>query len=124
MSTIRGKHVDLPAWLLRTYEMSRPPGCPREKRSGPRRSFDGFFRVHPAPPQDKSHYMWRGFNSSCTGLGFISKHKLDVSQPLVVRPGFEVGEPVRVRVVHCTETTYGYKVGCVFDEAAAGESPA
>ncbi len=49
------------------------------------------------------------------GLGLLFRQQVGTGTQLELTPAFEDGEPVRVKVVHCTHTVQGYKVGCVIE---------
>jgi len=61
-------------------------------------------------------FLVRGFNASPTGIGFISRYRFSPYQRLTLLPTEGDGEPVRVRVVHCTQTLQGHKIGCVLEQ--------
>lgn len=117
MTAHPGNDIQLPPWLCRILEV--PGASLAEQRGAPRREIEGSFRVLSNATGDGRQYMWRALDSSFVGLGFFSRHKIQSRQRLEIRPGFEVGEPVSVRVAHCTETPEGYRVGCVLEPGPA-----
>ena len=115
MATNHHDRINLPPWLDDVLaESVEPTEAPPSRRDEPRRSWAGSCFMQPDGEPDALHSLGRGLNICRAGLGCISRQELEIGQQLAITPVAGGGEPVRVRVVHCTRTVQGYKVGCAF----------
>lgn len=114
MPKAHGEQVRLPEWLRDALAHSTPMDGPLIRRSVPRRCWSDFYVLRSAESPDTTGTFVRGINVSTGGVGCISRSGLGVGEVFDLSPMEEVREPVRVRVVHCTRTVQGYKVGLAF----------
>ena len=121
MTTPLPEQAHLPAWLAEGLE-GEPTGELLNRRSEPRHVFSGIARVRPEHDPSATPVSVRPFNVSPRGIGFIARQEFEEAQRLIIFPE-GTSEPdanqaaVRLRVVHCTQTIQGYKVGCVIEPA-------
>lgn len=109
------QNIRLPAWIHDVLENGDPTDEFPNKRTETRRIWtESCFAEREGNPVG-STLMVRGFNVGCDGIGLIAREGLPVGQRLKLTPRSGPGEPVLVRVIHCTQTLLGYKVGCVFE---------
>lgn len=109
------QHIRLPAWIHDILDNGDPTDEFPNKRTETRRIWtESCFAQREGVP-GASTLMVRGFNVGSDGIGLIAREGLPVGQRLSLTPRSGPGEPVLVRVIHCTQTLLGYKVGCVFE---------
>ena len=118
MPTSPQQQIKLPSWLLEALE-SETGDLVLNKRSEPRRDsyLLAFLEAGDTPGVERLSV--KVTNVSSRGIGFIARSPLEESREFQLTPQgvSEHGTPfeaVRVRVVHCTQTVQGYKVGGVF----------
>lgn len=116
MPTDRKTGTKLPAWLSKVIESGAPTDTLPIRRRETRRTWAGscFVRPYGGAPGDR--ILVRGLNAGPEGLGCISRQRLDEGRQFEIAPLEGNGEPVLVRVVHCTQTVQGYKIGLVFEK--------
>ena len=115
MATETQTLVELPKWVRKAIESGEPMAALPNKRRDLRRVCVEAFIVHPENRPTAERFSVRGFNVNSHGIGFISERELVVGLRLALAPAGDLDEPpIWVRVVHCTETAEGHKVGCAF----------
>ncbi len=102
----------VPNWLSEIIESGDPAESGSSRRGGSRPTWTGPCFVELDEEADSGRFLARGLNACPTGVGFITRNELKFDQPLKLYPREGAGEPVHLRVVHCTRTVQGYKVGC------------
>ena len=113
MAISREKQIDLPA--RHAIADGDPTDNLSNKPAESRRIAGLSCLAHPHGQQDVEPLLVRLLNVCSTGIGFIARKKFPVGRELEPSPADDPGETICVRVVHCTRTTQGYKVGCVFE---------
>ncbi len=120
MTTVPLKQSQLPAWLRMAIEEGQRLDRHLNKRSEHRLVWVRLasLQPHPDAPSEKPISV-KIANVSSRGVGLISREHLEEGRQLVLSPDgvtedLTPFETVNVRVVHCTKTIQGYKVGCVF----------
>ena len=108
--------LNLPAWLGEILEGSHPTETMPGKRSESRRHWPGSCYAQPEGASEDEQAFVHGLNLAPTGIGFLSREPYTEGQILDLVPGEGSGEPVRVCVVHCTQTVGRYKVGATFEQ--------
>ncbi len=113
------QHRTLPSWLLEALDGDVTDDV-LNKRSEPRHIFASPASLRPIDGgADCTPIRVRIFNASESGVAFISREALEQGQTLCLHPRHEegVGDDARVnvRVVHCTQTVQGFKIGCEFE---------
>ncbi len=113
------QHDALPSWLQEAMDADLTDDV-LNKRSEPRHIFATPATVCPADSGDSAAPVRvRIFNASEAGLAFISREELEPGRVFCLHPRHEedMGEDavVNVRVIHCTQTVQGFKVGGSFE---------
>lgn len=116
------EHVEIPGWLREALEGELTDKAP-SKRAEPRRVWWGLASVQRHDGVSEKQFSVKMTNVSPEGIGFISRQPLEVGDRLQLIPdgdsnGSAPLEPVNVRIIHCTQTVQGYKVGCLFEQKA------
>lgn len=101
----------LPSWL-RDSLTTEPEDGVLNKRGRSRHTWTVLARATLLGDTAAKQFLVKTFNVSPDGVGLITRIPLRESADLELVPADGSGEPVRVRVVHCTRTLQGYKVGC------------
>ncbi len=110
------KNVELPGWVREALEEGEPTDDLPNKRTESRRVWTVFCVAQSEEEPSMDPFTARVFNVCTGGIGFISRKKVRVGQRLKLRPEGGPDETLmRARVVHCTRTVQGYKVGCAFE---------
>ena len=111
-----GSAVRLPSWLQQWLDERPPTDSYAAKRSEPRRECAVYCDTHCMDDETVTHFHARIFNVNSQGVGLLTRQALIVGQRLLLRPaGDEQATAVTARIVHCTQTVQGYKVGCLFE---------
>ena len=113
------KHVEIPGWLLEALEGEPTDDVPN-KRAESRRVWYRLASVQIHDGVSEKLSSVKITNVSSEGIGFVSRQCLEVGDRLQLIPdGDSNGSapigPVNVRIIHCTQTVQGYKVGCLFE---------
>lgn len=104
----------LPSWVHEAIRIGELTDSLPNRRYAPRKQWHNTCVIQPISPLDAQPLLVRGLNISRTGVGFIAKESVIAGTRLRLVP-IEAGKPpVVVRVVHCTRTIQGFKVGCEF----------
>lgn len=111
----------LPQWFREALEGDPTDHVPN-KRSEPRHVFVYLARVRAEQDANAGDVSVRLFNVGTGGVGFTARQEFEPGARLILLPE---GLPelvadetaVCVRVVHCTQTVQGYKIGCVIEPA-------
>lgn len=103
----------LPSWLIDALA-SEPEAGTLNKRGDSRHTWIAFARATILGGTEVKQLSVKTFNVGPGGIGLITRVPLRESADLELVPEDGPGKPVRVRVVHCTQTLQGYKVGCEF----------
>ncbi|MGB2985978.1 MAG: PilZ domain-containing protein [Phycisphaerae bacterium] len=112
------KPVELPAWVREALEDGELTDDLPNKRAESRRAWTLFCHAQPEHESTEAPFTARVFNVCTGGIGFITRKEVAVGKRLTFLPEDSPDEaPVHARVVHCTRTVQGYKVGCVFEPA-------
>ena len=107
-----------PAWVQEALREGEATDGVPNKRAEPRLSWHATCTAKPLRTQDLGPFSVRVFNVSSGGLGVIARRRVEPGERLLLTPlGAAATEAVRVRVIHCTQTVQGYKIGCAFDTA-------
>ncbi|MHC4697817.1 MAG: hypothetical protein ACYTFA_13885 [Planctomycetota bacterium] len=120
MNTVHRKLTELPAWLRSAVEEGECADPQLNKRGEHRYVWVRLASVEPRSDGGSAMGMpVKIANVSSQGVGLISRKPLEESEQLVLTPDgvtekWAPFESVNVRVIHCTRTVQGYKVGCVF----------
>lgn len=101
----------LPSWLLDGLAVTPEAGI-SNKRGDSRHAWIVFARATILGGTDVKQLSVKTFNVGPGGIGLITRVPIRDGADLELVPEDGPGEPVRVRVVHCTQTLQGYKVGC------------
>lgn len=122
MSHNPAKHVEqrieFPGWIREALENGEATDNLPNKRRDSRRSWTGLCIAEPVGEERFGRLTVRLFNVGSGGVGFIARQELPVGALLSLVPEAESGHVgIHVRVVHCTRTLQGYKVGCAFEPA-------
>ena len=105
----------LPEWLHEALREREPTDDLPNKRAESRRVWTVFCLAQPEDEPSMDPFTARVFNACAGGVGFIARKEVPVGQRLELRPEHGPEETsVHVRVIHCTRTVQGYKVGCAF----------
>ena len=111
--------IQLPRWLQEAIAEGEPTdGIPNKR--GEKRILSALYCLI---EQDAAaeHLSARVYNVSANGLGMITRRRMSPGQQIQLMPGDgSDGAPVTARVVHCTQTIQGYKVGCTFVSSSPG----
>ena len=103
----------LPGWLREALRDGDLPGDFPNKRTEPRRVCTAPCLLTSEDDPSVPPIAVRVTNVTPSGVGFISRKVLTANFRFKLVPeGLEDDEPVCVRIVHCTRTVQGYKVGC------------
>lgn len=108
-----GTQPKLPSWLLEAFEGELTDPLPN-KRSEPRHIWVTLVFGKAANDPDAPSFPVKTYNASRSGVGLITRKPLPQGQILEISPEESLNESVRVRVVHCTQTIQGYRIGCIF----------
>jgi hypothetical protein len=111
------QELNLPDWLREAFESGEPTDVLPNKRAESRRHWPGSCFARPEDASGDEQSLVHGLNLSSKGIGFLSREPFDEGQLLVLFPEGGSGEPVRIRVIHCTQTVGRYKIGGVFEQA-------
>ncbi len=114
MSTVHDEKVRLPAWIREAIRNSKPPVELSARRREPRGTWSGLYVVQPAKGPEVERTYVRATDISSGGVQCISLWDLPLNAVVDLIPANTEGDPVRVRVVHCTETRKGYMIGFAF----------
>ena len=120
MTTVPLKQSLLPAWLRTAIEEGERLDRHLNKRSEHRLAWVRLASLQPQPDTGaEKPISVKIANVSSRGVGLISREPLDEGLQLALSPDGVMEdltpfETINVRVVHCTKTIQGYKVGCVF----------
>jgi hypothetical protein len=109
----------LPTWLMAALASADADGGVLNKRRDARRPWSGLINAQNAADPSKRSFTVNVFNLSSLGLGIITRNQQCVGDRLVLTPVGEPGQNITVRVVHCTRTIQGFKVGCRFESKVA-----
>lgn len=101
----------LPSWL-RDSLTTEPEDGVLNKRTKSRHTWTVLARATLLGDTVAKQFLVKTFNVSLDGVGLITRIPLREIADLELVPENGFGEPVRVRVVHGTQTLQGYKVGC------------
>ncbi len=101
----------LPSWF-RDSRTTEPEDGVSIKRGRSRHTWTVLARAILLGDTAGKQFSVKTFNVSPGGIGLITRVPLRESADLELVPENGSGESVRVRVVHCTRTLQGYKVGC------------
>lgn len=114
MSTEEKLRVQLPDWLIEAIEAGDPlEGVPARRGESRLHAWSFPCRIVPVGSDPSASFTSNLQNVSQHGMGFISRHSLPPGDELDVTPTDQPGAPnVRVRIIHCTRTLQGFKVGC------------
>ena len=106
-----------PTWLRNALHEPTPD---REstKRQEPRQPATGLANVTSRNNPDGERIPVRLYNVGVNGIGFTARSKFDLGDELTLTPEgtpkiVEQESSVHLRVIHCTQTVQGFKVGCV-----------
>ncbi len=118
MSTTPKSRTELPNWVREALDCEPTDSMPN-KRSEPRHVWIRLATVQHADTPEASPISAKIMNASSQGIGFSSRKAFEEGQELTFTPDgvSEESAPyeaVKVRVIHCTSTIQGFKVGCVF----------
>ena len=106
----------LPSWLRPYLEVGPVTDSYANKRFEQRRECSVYCVAHSIDEESGVPFHARIFNVDSRGFALLARREVVVSHRLQVRPDVEEEvAPVRVRVMHCTQTVQGYKVGCLLD---------
>jgi hypothetical protein len=112
------EHPELPEWLGEALEEGETTDNLPNKRSTSRRVWTVFCRVQSVGEPTMTSFTARLFNVGPGGIGLVTRRELEPGLRLEVVPEGDANQDaVQVRVVHCTQTVQGYKVGCAFEPA-------
>lgn len=120
MTTVPLKQSQLPAWLRMAVEEGECVDRHLNKRSEHRLVWIRLASLKPHPDNGSEKPMSvKIANVSSRGVGLITREPVEEGRQLALSPDgvtedLTPFETVNVRVVHCTKTIQGYKVGCVF----------
>ena len=118
MNEARQTQCNLPDWLSEALEESYPTDDLPNKRSESRRVWSSLYLLTSEDDTSGTPITVRMTNVASAGIGFVSRKVLTPHSRFKLTPeGREDAEPVHVRVVHCTKTVQGYKVGCSIELA-------
>lgn len=109
--------MELPSWLREMVEACESDDDRTSRREASRQAWMGPCFVQLEGEVESDRFLARGLNVGPAGVGFISRRELRFDQPVLLYPREGEGEPVHLRVIHCTRTVQGYKVGCTIDHA-------
>lgn len=103
----------LPAWLQEALQGDPTDTLPN-KRAETRKVFCFLARVDRADPPAGEPVVVRLFNVGRGGVGFTARQPFTAGTRLRLAPdeSSDAHQAVFARVVHCTQTIQGYKVGC------------
>lgn len=106
--------VRLPEWLREAIDNNGPADEPPIRPKGAHGSWSGPLVVRAAGRRQVA--ITRVYASSIgpEEAQCIGRAALPVGALFDLAPGDGTGEPVRVRVVHCTQTVQGYSIGFDF----------
>ncbi|UCE59508.1 MAG: PilZ domain-containing protein [Phycisphaerales bacterium] len=118
MSTTPKSRTELPNWVREALDCEPTDSMPNKRRE-PRHVWIRLAKVQQADSPGSSPISAKIMNASSQGIGLTSRQPLLEGQELTVTPDgvSEEAAPyetVKVRVIHCTSTIQGFKVGCVF----------
>ena len=101
----REETSQLPAWLREGLDAEETDSLPN-KRTEPRHVWAA--PVHARVLNDPAGKPLRAqtFNVGDGGLGLIFREPVSPGTELELTPAYEDGEPVRVCVIHCTQTIW------------------
>ena len=101
----------MPSWLRDSLTTDPEDGVLNKRRRS-RHTWTVLARATLLGDSVGKQFSVKTFNVSPGGVGLITRVPLRESAHLELVPADGSGEPVRIRVVHCTRTLQGYKVGC------------
>ena len=102
-----------PAWFSDALEVSSPSDDVANKRSESRREWISRCLVTPEGDTHGTPITVQTINITSNGIGFLSREEIKTNSRFKLTPAdAKDAQPVHVRVVHCTQTIQGYKVGC------------
>lgn len=103
---------DLPEWAQYGFEGAPESGV-LNKREDSRHTWVDYVNVcQPDCPADQVSI--KTLNISQQGVGFVSRQAFHEDDILHIFPDECPEQPLKVRVVHCTQTIAGFKVGCAY----------
>ncbi len=113
------KQTEIPGWLLEALEGECTDDL-LNKRSEARHVGGMLVSATLRDEEAEKPFSVRIMNASTKGVGFISRQRLEPGAKVKLTTDWvpEDGTPcvpVNVRVVHCTQTIQGYKVGTVLE---------
>ena len=111
--------VRLPQWLLDASTGETTEG-PSRKRTDTREQSPTFAYIRPLDEPDAKPVGVHVSNLSASGVGFVTRMQFFVGTRLLLLEDDEMpdaADTVALRVVHCTQTIQGYKIGCTFEGA-------
>ena len=110
------KKVELPEWVREALREGDPTDDLPDKRTESRHVWTVFCTAQTEDEPSADAFTARVFNVCSGGIGLIVRKELRVGQRLRIRPeGISDQTPVRARIIHCTRTVQGHKVGCAFE---------
>lgn len=115
----RNQAKALPAWIQEAFD-GEPTDDVLNKRSEPRYIFASSASLRPLEGGvEGTPIRVRIFNVSESGVAFVARQELPQGQLLTLHPCYEESDggdtTVSARVIHCTQTVQGYKIGCMFE---------
>ena len=111
-----GSAGQLPSWLQQWVDEGPPTDSFANKRSESRRECAVYCVAHCMDDETVTPFHARMFNVDSQGVALLTRQALIVGLRLLLRPeGDEQAPAVTARIVHCTQTVQGYKVGCLFE---------
>ena len=113
MDTTYKTRCELPAWIRAALEFGDPTDNLPNKRAESRRAWVLLCLLTPRDKPNSAPITVRVTNVGPSGIGFISREVLTAdSRVRLIPQGGREDEAVYGRIVHCTQTVQGFKVGC------------
>jgi hypothetical protein len=121
MAPEQQEQATLPTWLREILGDIQTSRMPPRRRAHVRRHWGRVCSVMPDSLSGGPLTVY-GLNVCRSGLAFVSQQTFTPGDTLTLTGPFCSGEPLRVSVVHCTNSVIGYHVGVAIEQACLPEA--
>ncbi len=103
----------IPEWLSEGFE-GEPTDSLLNKRDNVRHVWVSFACGRTVDDPEAKSFTAKTFNVSRGGIGIVVRQPIEEGITIEIGPDQGLTESIRARVMHCTQTVGGYKLGCLF----------